>query len=637
METYVEQGSPGAAVRTAGSPDRAGVRRLPRRARRLALLAWDSAAWVIGLSTGVWLRYDGDVTAIDTRGLAQVLVVALVVQVIVAVPLRLYRGRYSTGSVEDAISVTAAVALVGIVAFVVVLLPSLPPVPRSVPAAGALIALLLSVGARVVVRRWRDRSVRSDGPPTHRVIVLGAGLEGQQLVRSMIADRGREYLPVALLDDDPDLRRRRVYGVRVRGTRDDIAEVAAATGADLLVVASSVLDATAVHRVNRAATTAGLGVKVLPPMAELLGSEIGLAQLRDLDITDLLGRQPVEVDVAAIAGYLTGRRVLVTGAGGSIGSELCRQIHRFGPAELMMLDRDESALHAIQLSIHGSALLDSPDVILADIRDAAVLTALFVARRPEVIFHAAALKHLPLLEQYPTEAWKTNVIGTQNVLDAARACRAEKFVNISTDKAANPISVLGRSKRIGERLVADAACRATGTYLSVRFGNVLGSRGSMLGTFTEQLAHGGPITVTHPEVTRFFMTIPEAVQLVVHAAAIGAPGEVLVLDMGKAVRIEDVARQLMEIAGRTVQIVYTGLRRGEKLHEELFGDEESSTCQVHRAVSHVTVPTLGITFVRQHGDRVGAERAMVELPQFPDSSWTGETAMLAPLLALRRA
>jgi FlaA1/EpsC-like NDP-sugar epimerase len=326
---------------------------------------------------------------------------------------------------------------------------------------------------------------------------------------------------------------------------------------------------------------------------------VGLADLRDLDIADLLGRRPVDTDIAAIAHFLAGRKVLVTGAGGSIGSELCRQIHAFGPAELIMLDRDESALHAVQLSIRGRALLNTPDVILADIRDAAVITEILARRRPDVVFHAAALKHLPMLEQYPVEAWKSNVLGTLNVLEAALAADVPTFVNISTDKAANPTSALGRSKRIGERLVAAVGLAAGRNYVSVRFGNVLGSRGSVVTTFTEQLATGRPITVTHPEVTRYFMTVPEAVQLVVQAAVIGAPGEVLVLDMGEPVRIVDLARQLMEIAGRTVCIVYTGLRDGEKLHEELFGiGEEADFRPVHPAISHVTAPPLDPAEIR---------------------------------------
>jgi FlaA1/EpsC-like NDP-sugar epimerase len=590
---------------------------LRRWARSLALLAWDSTAWLVGLSAATWLRYEGDATQIDTDGLALVILGVLLAHCVIAVPLQLYRGRYWTGSIDDGISVGAGIAIVGLAAFVGVLLPSLPPVPRSVPLTGALIALVLAVGARLAVRQWQERNVRPDGRFTQRVIVLGAGTDGRQLVRSMITEPSAGYLPVALLDDDPELQHRRISRVAVRGTSYDIADVAAATGADLLVVASRSLDAAAMHEVNRAATMAGLGVKVLPPLSELLRPSIGLGDLRDLDITDLLGRRPVRIDVTAIAGYLSGRRVLVTGAGGSIGSELCRQIQRFGPSELLMLDRDESALHATQLSIRGSAPLDTPDMILADIRDAPTLNSLFAERRPEVVFHAAALKHLPILEQYPDEAWKTNVIGTQNVLEAAACGGVDRFVNISTDKAANPTSVLGRSKRIGERLVASAAFHSGGTYLSVRFGNVLGSRGSVLTIFTEQLAAGGPMTVTHPDVTRYFMTIPEAVQLVAHAAAIGSPGEALVLDMGDPVRIDDVARQLMQITGRTVRIVYTGLRPGEKLHEELFGVGERDRRPTHPTVSHIAVPPLPAAWVKEHCNLVGPAQALADLPLFP--------------------
>ena len=337
-----------------------------------------------------------------------------------------------------------------------------------------------------------------------------------------------------------------------------------------------------------------MAVKVLPSSTELLTDSVGIRDLRDINLTDVLGRNQLDTDIDAIAGYLTGRKVLVTGAGGSIGSELCRQIHRFAPAELMMLDRDESALHAVQLSIHGRALLDSNDVILCDIRDLNALNAVFAERRPDVVFHAAALKHLPMLEQYPAEAVKTNIIGTRNVLDAADLVNVDKFVNVSTDKAANPSSVLGYSKRIAERITSARAQDAEGTFLSVRFGNVLGSRGSVLTSFAKQIAAGGPLTVTHPDVTRYFMTIEEACQLVIQAAAIGGPGEALVLDMGEPIRIQDVARQLMEQSGTPVRIEFTGLREGEKLHEELFGDGEPQDVRPrHPLVSHVPVPAIG--------------------------------------------
>ncbi|HZG92367.1 MAG TPA: nucleoside-diphosphate sugar epimerase/dehydratase [Pseudonocardia sp.] len=603
--------------------------------RRLALMAWDCVAWAFGLTAAIWMRYEGDTSMINRPGLAVLVIIAIVAHLLLALPLRLYRGRYRVGGADGAIALCAVMGLVGCSAMAVVLVPGLAPVPRSVPAIGTLVAIAAAVGARLAVRLLRERSARPDARSALRVIVLGSGVEGQQLVKSMITDPGSGYRPVALLDDDPERRHLSVYGVSVRGTRHDLAEVAARTGADHLVVAARDLGSAEMDEVSRAAVEAGLGVKVLPPLEELLRPldellqpNVVLSDLRDLDITDLLGRLPVEIDVAAIAGYLTGRRVLVTGAGGSIGSELCRQIHRFEPAELIMLDRDESGLHATQLSITGSALLDSSDVVLADIRDADVLAELFARRRPEVVFHAAALKHLPVLERFPDEAWRTNVLGTQNVLDAARIGGATTFVNISTDKAANPISVLGRSKRIGEQLVAEASEHSDGTYVSVRFGNVLGSRGSVLTTFTEQIAAGGPLTVTHPDVTRFLMTISEAAQLVVHAAAIGRPGEVLVLDMGGPVRIVDLAQQLMRLTERTVDIVYTGLRGGEKLHEELLGDGEVDHRPIHPAVSHIPAPPLQIRCAIEYAARLGSAQAMVHLLQLP-----APTLALAPVMA----
>ncbi|OLT19290.1 hypothetical protein BJF78_11045 [Pseudonocardia sp. CNS-139] len=518
--------------------------------------------------------------------------VAVVLQLVLDILFQRFAGRPVAGGLDDAVRVARVMGATGAVLFVIVL-AGLIAIPRSVPITATLVAVTMAAGLRLAFRLARDQHARPDAASAKRVIVFGAGWGGQQIIRSMLSDPASGYLPVAVLDDDPRTRDRRIDGVAVRGTREDIAAIAAGTAADLLVVAVRDLDVAVMREISGVATRAGLQVKVIPALHDMFREWIGFSDLRDLDIADLIGRKPVEIDMSSIAGYITGRTVLVTGAGGSIGSELCRQVHECGPAELLMLDRDESALHALQLSIHGRALLDSPDVILADIRDEETVRRLFAERRPDVVFHAAALKHLPMLEQYPFEAWQTNVQGTANVVEAALATRVDRFVNISTDKAADPTSVLGYSKRIGERLVADAAARAeTGTYLSVRFGNVIGSRGSVLTTFAEQIAKDQPITITHPDVTRFFMTIPEAVRLVVQAAAIGRPGEAMVLDMGEPVRILDIALQLTALAGRPVQILYTGLRDGEKLHECLIGEGEEDVRPVHPAVSHVDVPPL---------------------------------------------
>jgi FlaA1/EpsC-like NDP-sugar epimerase len=337
--------------------------------------------------------------------------------------------------------------------------------------------------------------------------------------------------------------------------------------------------------------------------------------VRDPRICDLLGRQPITIDVKATAGHFTGRRILVTGAGGSIGAELCRQLHQFAPAELIMLDRDESALHEVQLTLHGRALLDSDETVLADIRDARRVREVFDRFRPQIVFHAAALKHLPLLERYPAEAVQSNVFGTQTVLEAAAACGVESFVNISTDKAADPVSVLGYSKKIAERLTAHMAGQADGTYLSVRFGNVLGSRGSVLSTLSAQVKAGGPLTVTHPEVSRYFMTADEAVQLVIEAVVVGGSGEVLILDMGEPVRIADLARRLAAQSGHPLDIVYTGLRPGEKLAENLLGSDEVDHRPRHPLVRHALVKPLDpgdLAVLLPGGDEAALRRRLAE-------------------------
>src|SRR6266536_2824191 len=381
-------------------------------------------------------------------------------------------------------------------------------------------------------------------------------------------------------------------GAAMLGGRGQMAEAAARTGARVLVIAIAGGSGKVIRDLTEAAECCGLVPKVIPSVRELLTGGARIEGVRDPRISDLLGRRVVTTDVTSVRERITGRRVLVTGAGGSIGAELCRQLYRLGPAELIMLDRDESALHAVQLSLRGHALLDSEETVLADIRDQRRVREVFARFRPDIVFHAAALKHLPLLESFPAEALKSNVWGTLTVLEAAAAQGVQVFVNISTDKAADPVSVLGCSKRITERLTAYMSARTGGAYLSVRFGNVLGSRGSVLTTLSTQAAAGGPVTVTDPQVRRYFMLADEAVHLVLQAAAIGRPGEVLVLDMGEPVRILDIARRLTASTGREVDIVFTGLRPGEKLIEDRLGPGEIDKRPNHPLISQVPVPAL---------------------------------------------
>ena len=417
-------------------------------------------------------------------------------------------------------------------------------------------------------------------------------MAGASLIHALLTQPETLYRPVALLDDDPDKRRLRIHGVPVLGDRTAMAVAAAKTGAKVLVIAIARPSGSAIHDLTAEAERCGLIPKVVPSVAELLRGGVRIEGVRDPRISDLLGRRPVKTDLEAMAGHFAGKRILVTGAGGSIGSELCRQLHRFEPAELIMLDRDESAMHAVQLELYGRALLDTNETVLADIRDRERMMEVFGQYRPEIVFHAAALKHLPLLERYPAEALKSNVWGTESVLSAAAACGASSFVNISTDKAADPVSVLGYSKRVAERLTAHVARREPGKYLSVRFGNVLGSRGSVLTALTDQIASGKSVTVTHPEVSRYFMTADEAVQLVLQAAVIGRSGEVLVLDMGQQIRIADIARRLIAASPKATDIEFTGLRPGEKLTESLLGHGECDERPFHPLISHVPVAPL---------------------------------------------
>ncbi len=457
---------------------------------------------------------------------------------------------------------------------------------------------MAAAAVRYAFRLWQEQRRRPSASTSRRVVVLGAGEAGAQIVRTMLRNPASPYLPVALLDDDPGKRALRLHGVRVEGCRDDLVAVAERRNADAVLLAIPSASGETLRSLAEPAFAAGIDVLVLPPVEELLGT-VTIGDIRPMSEADLIERRPVEVDLASITEHLTGRRILVTGAGGSIGSELCRQLDGIRPAALVMLDRDESGLHATQLAIEGRALLDSPRLVVADIRDRGWLLEVFTRHQPEVVFHTAALKHEPLLELHPGEAWKTNVLGTQNVLDAAVASGVQLFVNLSTDKAADPTSVLGASKRITERLTADAAQRTGRPYVSVRFGNVLGSRGSVITTFRAQITAGGPITITHPDATRFFMTVQEAVVLMIQAAALGEPGETMVLDMGTSVRIEHIARRLILQGGRPVEIVYTGLRPGEKLHETLLNSREPDLRPRHPLISHVCVPPLSLDEAEQ--------------------------------------
>lgn len=562
--------------------------------RRGALAGLDVMAWTLALGLIIGIRLDFAITEVESASVIRYWIVVGILLLATGYASKFYRGRFLVGSFDEALGLALHVGTVS--ALAIVLSPALyPGLPRSIPVLVPPVALLICAAIRWLYRAFRDRSSDGDGvrDDVINVLVYGAGDAGRQVAHLVRTQTDLAFRVVGYVDDNPGKRHLRIQGIPVLGNGNSLTEVAGECGAEAVIFAVPNASGALIGSVQELAQQAELDFFVLPRVNELIGGRVGATDIRRVEIGDVLGRHQVATDLSAIAGYLTGKRVLITGAGGSIGSELARQVHKFGPATLIMLDRDESGLHSVQLSVYGRGLLDNPDTVLVDIRDRESLRAVFEEHQPEIIFHAAALKHLPMLERFPDEGWKTNVLGTLNLLELAAEFSVEHFVNISTDKAADATSVLGMTKRTAEQLTAWQAQQTRRPYISVRFGNVLGSRGSMLHTFNAQIAAGGPITVTHPDVTRYFMTIPEACELVVQAGAIGRAGEVMVLEMGEPVKILDVAKRMIRLSGaRSIDIIFTGLRQGEKLHERLFGDDERARTTDHPMIRSVSVPML---------------------------------------------
>ena len=509
-----------------------------------------------------------------------IFVVAPLVYLPVYYAFRLYYRLWRYASTKELMMITGAsiagTALLAVVNFGLLPLLDIPHMPsRSVWLLVGIFSWAFLGATRFLLRliqeRYRPQDLQRTGAfvgTPSRVLIAGAGDAGAMILREMMSNPALAYKVVGLVDDDPGKRNYSLYGVSVLGGRNDIPAIIEKFGVDEIIIAMPTAPGVQIRDIVRISEGAGIHPHTIPGIYELLDGTATLSQLRNVEIEDLLRREPVHTDFAAVQALLRGKRVLVTGGGGSIGSELCRQILRCQPFGLYLIGHGENSIFEIQ-----NELLRFGERILR----------LFCQIRPDVVFHAAAHKHVPLMEENPSEAITNNVLGTRNVLNAALACNVGRFVMISTDKAVNPTSVMGASKRTAELLVHDAATRSNRPYVAVRFGNVLGSRGSVVLTFKRQIAAGGPVTVTHPDVKRYFMTIPEAVQLVLQASVLGNGGEVFLLDMGEPVRIVDLAEDLIRLSGlevgRDIEIEYTGMRPGEKLFEELFtsGDDYERT------------------------------------------------------------
>jgi FlaA1/EpsC-like NDP-sugar epimerase len=579
------------------------VIRLPITRHRLWQLVVDT-----GLAAAAWylafrLRFDPRVPIYYHTLFVRTIWIVVLIQVAVFVLFGFYNRWWRYVSTRDMWGASRGVTVACLASSVVVYFAN--PVqqvrlPRSVAIMDWLLLLAFVAGARMLARTLMERpSARGIVARGKEVIVVGAGDAAQVIVKEMLRSPSLGYTPIGLVDDDPRKKNLRLHNVKVLGTTAELPKILGENRPDEVLIAIPSASGEVRQRVVEITRRAAVPVKTLPGIYELISGDIGLAgQIRPVQVEDVLGREPVEVDLRSAASYLADATVVVTGAGGSIGSELCRQIARIGCRRLILVDQAETPLFEIERELVSERGFAPSVPVLADAGNRAKMRHVFERYTPAVVFHAAAYKHVPLMEANPLESVRNNTLATRVMAEVAIEFGVERFVLVSTDKAVNPKTVMGQSKALCEWIVEAYGARTDvpTRFVAVRFGNVLGSSGSVIPIFRRQIERGGPVTVTHPEMTRFFMTIPEAVSLVVQAGSIGRSGQVFVLDMGEPVSILELARQMIRLSGkepdRDIQIEFVGVRPGEKLHEELWGDGESVGSTTHPKILAVTRPTI---------------------------------------------
>jgi FlaA1/EpsC-like NDP-sugar epimerase len=545
---------------------------------RWSALLHDLTCVPLAFVLAYWLRFNlGIIPPEYQQSLRLLIFVAIPVQGVFFWYSGLYRGLWRFASIPDLVRIFKVTGL-GSLAIISIafLLNRLQGIPRSVL---LLYPLLLVAGlsaSRITYRWYKDHRLGLSSQEGTRTLIVGAGRAGEMLVRDLL--HRVEYRPLAFLDDNPVMYKREIHGVPVQGGTDRLGECVRMLSVELVVLAMPSADKALLQRLVLECNRLGVQCQTLPSVFEMAGRQVDAEKLRSVTVEDLLGREVVELDHEAIAGYIAGKTVLVTGGGGSIGSELCRQIAAQKPAQLIVFENGEFNLYTIEYELRHSF----PDIvsiaILGDVKNPDRVNWLFKTYRPDVVYHAAAYKHVPMLEANPAEGVCNNIFGTKVVADAADRFGVGHFVLVSTDKAVNPVNVMGTTKRIAEIYCQNLNSRSKTQFITTRFGNVLGSAGSVVPLFQQQIEKGGPITVTHKDITRYFMTIPESVSLILQAGAMGGGGEIFVLDMGEPVLINDLAKQMIQLSGlqveKDIKIIYTGLRPGEKLYEELLHESE---------------------------------------------------------------
>jgi FlaA1/EpsC-like NDP-sugar epimerase len=554
------------------------------------------------------LRFDSPTPVYYETLFKRTILVVVGIKLAVFVALGFYNRWWRYVSTRDMWRIAWGVTLATVLADVAVYLISPVPtvkLPRGIAALDLLLTLAFIAGSRLLARTLMERPTAGIVARGKEVLVVGAGDAGQLVIREMQRNRQLGYTPIGLIDDDPRKKNLRIHGVRVLGTVDDLRHILRDNRPDEVILAIPSASGEMRQRIVNVTREGNVPVKTLPGLYELISGESDLAtQIRPVQVEDVLGREPVEVDLETTAAYVKDATVLVTGAGGSIGSELCRQIARVRPQRLVLVDQGETPLFEIERELVDDRGFAASIPVLADCKSRTKMRQVFDRYRPEVVFHAAAYKHVPLMEANPLESVRNNALATRVVAEAAVEFGSTRFVLVSTDKAVNPKTVMGQSKALCEWIVEAYGARddVATRFVAVRFGNVLGSSGSVIPIFRKQIAKGGPVTVTHPEMTRYFMTIPEAASLVVQAGAIGGRGDVFVLDMGEPVRILDLAMQMIRLSGKDpehdIDVEIVGTRPGEKLHEELWGEGEIAEPTVHPKIMRVRGPIVDAVWLQ---------------------------------------
>ena len=561
---------------------------------KMKLILIDAVILAVVPIIALLLRYDGVIPNAEYATFRVCLPWMVLINLGIFYFYGLYHRIWHYARIRDLIAIIGAVSISQAVIFIVTMLAEIP-VPRSV----LILSWLLGIGAigvsRLMFKINFDMVTESKGDKDN-LLIVGAGDAGAMLVRELEQNAAATTNIIGFVDDDEKKRNGRLAGFPILGTVNELPQVVKANKVDEIVIAIPSADGDTIRHIDGKCRQTGAKVRIMPGIYEMVSNEVGMGEMREIRLEDLLRREPIHLDFAKITNYIAGKTVLITGAGGSIGSEIARQISRVGAKEIILLGRGENSIYEIHQELKRKFPEQAYHTVIANITDKERMAKVFKLFHPQVVFHAAAHKHVPLMEIQPDEAVKNNVFGTQNVAELADVNHAEIFVLISTDKAVNPTSVMGATKRTAELVLQEINQHSNTKFVTVRFGNVLGSRGSVVPLFEKQIAAGGPVTVTDKEMTRFFMTIPEAVQLVLQAGSQAEGGEVFLFDMGKPVKIKDMAEDLIRLHGFTpgkdIKITYTGLRPGEKLYEELLTSEEGTTSTKHKKIFKAHIQPL---------------------------------------------